>query len=519
LIGGKIERIKDINIIPSPYLTGEMDEFFNYSLIPLVEATRGCPFSCTYCADGLDIKNKVYRYNPQRVKDELFYIAKKVKNTNDLMVADLNFGMYKQDLETAKAIASTQKKYNYPTVVSASPGKNMPDRIIDVANTMEGWLMEGAVQSTDPEVLKAVKRSNISTLAYKKLIDFGNKKNTNVTYTDIILGLPRDSKKTHFESLRASLENNVKDIRVPQAILLPGTQMASKEDRKKFGLKTKFRIPPGSSGKYEIFDEQHNAVELEEIIVGSNTLSFEDYVECRIMNLIIRTFYSNHIFIEVLTLLKTLDISIFDCLIYIKEHPDYYSKKIKEIIKSYVAATTDSLFATREEANQYILSRKKIDKDIGEELGTNESTTHLNLMLNEFDDVCELMFQSVKDLIEQNKLLTNKIKNYLFDLKQFTLMRKRDFTNTKNIKSATFRYDFESISNNKFRIDPNSIEELENPLTFCFFHNDEQKKYISNAVQLYSKHSEGTEKIYSNQNINLMFRSFARSQLDSPRTL
>ena len=77
LISGKIERIKDVNVIPSPYLSGAMDEFFDQPLIPLFETTRGCPFACAFCADGQASKNKIHRYDPERTKEELNYIAKK----------------------------------------------------------------------------------------------------------------------------------------------------------------------------------------------------------------------------------------------------------------------------------------------------------------------------------------------------------------------------------------------------------------------------------------------------------
>ena len=43
--------------------------------------------------------------------------------------------------------------------------------------------MGGVIQSSDPGVLKAIKRSNISIHAYEDLIDFGNKQKANRTYT------------------------------------------------------------------------------------------------------------------------------------------------------------------------------------------------------------------------------------------------------------------------------------------------------------------------------------------------
>ena len=66
------------------------------------------------------LKNRVTRYDHQRTLDELTYIAKRVNNIEELIITDLNFGMYKQDIETAKLIASTQKTYNFPTLIGAS---------------------------------------------------------------------------------------------------------------------------------------------------------------------------------------------------------------------------------------------------------------------------------------------------------------------------------------------------------------------------------------------------------------
>ena len=80
LITGTTQRIKDINTLPSPYLTGALDKFFDFPLTPLIETTRGCPFKCTFCVDGHDSSNKITRYDPNRIKEELHLIAKKVKN-------------------------------------------------------------------------------------------------------------------------------------------------------------------------------------------------------------------------------------------------------------------------------------------------------------------------------------------------------------------------------------------------------------------------------------------------------
>ena len=39
-----VDRIKSLDEIPSPYLTGILDEFFDGRLVPMIQTNRGCPF-------------------------------------------------------------------------------------------------------------------------------------------------------------------------------------------------------------------------------------------------------------------------------------------------------------------------------------------------------------------------------------------------------------------------------------------------------------------------------------------
>ena len=512
LISGSVERIKDINIIPSPYLTGVLDEYFDLPLVPMIETTRGCPFSCTFCADGSIIKNKVYRYDSQRVKEELHYIAKRKKNISELIITDLNFAMYKQDIETAKMIENIQKIYNYPTILSASAGKNMPKRTIEVAKIVKGWTIAASIQTTDPDVLKAIKRSNISSAAYKELMDFGNTLETGMTDTEIILGMPGDTKKKHFESLRFGVDNKVNYIRMFQSMLLIGTEQASKATRKNFNLITKFRTIPGCIGIYDILGKKHPVAEIEEIIIGSNSLSTDDYIDCRVMNLIIETFYNDTMFEEVFGMLRTINVSVMDCLIYIKNHSEIYSNKVKEIMKSYIFSATEDLYDTFEEANDYVLTPDIIDKYIGGNMGINELLVHRALLLNEFDDICDIMFKSIAGTLEKKGLLSNAIRDYLYDLKRFISIHKKDsFKVTKNKISTSFKHDFEKIKQLKYQVDPNSLSKLKKPIKYDFFHNQKQQELISNQLKLYSSHALGKAKMLQRTNLKLTFRNFSRS--------
>jgi radical SAM superfamily enzyme YgiQ (UPF0313 family) len=510
---GPMERILDINVIPSPYLAGLMDPFFDLPLVPMLETTRGCPFACTFCADGLAIKNKVVRFESGRTKEELHYIAKRLKNIDELIITDLNFAMYEADTGTARSIMEVREQFGWPTILSASAGKNKPHRTIEVANILKGaWTLGASIQSTDADVLKAIKRSNISSAAYQKLIDFGNVLPSSKTHSEIILGLPGDTKQKHFESLRFGVENKVNSMRMFQAMLLAGTEMASRADRQRYELKTKFRTIPGCVGIYDLLDGKHPVSEIEEIIVGSKDMPFEDYIECRIMNLIVETFYNNSMFEEVFSMVRTLKASVFDCLLHIKNHQEMYTPRIKEIVAEFVRQTSCDLYDSFDEAQAHVLTPEIIEKYIGGELGINELLVHKALLFSEFEDISAMVFEAVRQTLRSRDLLTPAVHSYLSELQTFVVLRKRNaLTDTTFIGTADFHFDFESIRDAHYRVDPNSLPILAQPVRLVFYHDEKQKRHIANQTKVYLNTPIGLGRMIQRSNLKLMYRSFGRT--------
>ena len=93
--------------------------------------------------------------------------------------------------------------------------------------------------------------------------------------------------------------------------------MANSETREKFKLLTKHRVLTGAVGRYQFGEKNIPVTEIEEIIVGSKDMTFDDYVSCRKMDLLIETFHNNALFEEFFLSLKTLGISEWECLVYI----------------------------------------------------------------------------------------------------------------------------------------------------------------------------------------------------------
>ena len=479
----------------------------------MIETTRGCPFSCTFCADGLTFKNKVYSYDTLRVEKELNYIYENVKNNSFLMdelrLSDLNFGMYKQDEDTAQYIADLQSKYSWPKLIRASLGKNRSDRIMKVAGTLKGTLVMGAAQqSSDEEVLANIKRSNISAKAYGDLLKFMNETNKKAkTFTEFILGIPGDSKEKHFRSLKHGVDNKVNTIRMFQAILLPGTEMASLETRKKFKLSTKYRVITGAVGKYQFGKKNIPVCEIEEIIVGNKDMTFDDYVSCRVMNLIIETFHNNALFEEFFLGLEELGIYEFDCLLHIFEHEELYTTKMKEIIANFVKATKVGLYDTYEEAMEQSVKPNRFEQHLSGEIGSLELIEHKAMLYYLLEDLVNVLLNVAKKFMKKQGIFTETKLDYFEQLGNYIICAKSNIINTELEIVKNFNYDWFSIDKLNFKVDLAKLKRSDKEIPHKFFHNPEQKKQITNALKIHPNHPNGAPMLYQ-QNLKTLYRNF-----------
>ena len=340
-------RIKKLDEIPSPYTTGILDKFFDGKLAPMMQTNRGCPFHCTFCADGKDEVNQVNNFSTERVKEELDYIVKyKHKDTRNMIFSDLNFGMYPRDQEIAKYISDLQIKHNYPDFIYISTGKNQKEKVINAIKTLKDsmplWM---SVQSLDKNVLKNIRRDNISTdhmLALYPAIKAANLQ----TRAEVILGLPGETHENHMTTLRELIQARMDEIQVHTCMLLDGSEMGTPNERKKWKLNTKFRI---LQRDFAELSNGKKVMEIEEVVVSSEHMTFDEYVDLRILAFVIYVTNRGTVYDPITKFLREQNLDVFDYFCKIKDDIDSAPKSIQNIFKQFKDTTINELWDTPEE--------------------------------------------------------------------------------------------------------------------------------------------------------------------------
>ena len=438
-----IIRINKLDEIPSPYTTGLLDKFFDGKLTPMMQTNRGCPFHCTFCADGKDEVNKVNSFGLERVIDELNYIANhKHDKTHNMIFSDLNFGMYPRDREISKHLAKLQTEYNYPDFIYISTGKNQKEKIIEaiklLKDSMPLWM---SVQSLDQNVLKNIRRDNISTdqmLALQPAIKEAGLQ----TRAEVILGLPGETHENHMKTLRDLVNARMDEIQVHTCMMLDGSEMGTPTERKKWNLQTKFRVLQRDFAK---LSNGKTVLEYEEVSVSSPDMSFEEYVDMRILAFVTYVTNRGSVYDPIIKFLREQNLDVFDYFCKVKDDIKNAPPSIQNIFERFKDSTINELWDSPEEITENYQKDSEYQKLLDGKEGINVMYNFLAKVTSEsMDDWAMYILEIAYDFINTSEKKDVNWKEKFQDISNFcrgtahnTLGKDRMQTNP----SFEFKYD------------------------------------------------------------------------------
>ena len=444
-------RIKDVNILPSPYLTNLIldlvEQKTDIKYIAAWETNRGCPYPCTFCDWGSLTNSKLTNWSEEQLLKEIDWFAQ--NHITYIDCCDANFGIFQErDYRIASKLKEVALKTGYPEKFRAAWAKFASEKIIPIAKQLqEGKVLKAvslALQSLDEETLEIVKRANIKFDNFSELTETF-RKNKIPTYTELIMGLPGET----LESWKKGLEilasgSQVGSIYIYNCGVFVNAPMNEPTYMKFHNIKT-IRSPIFLAHS-SIHDR--GIPEFEYITISSKSFSTDDLKEIYLFSWLFQTFHSLGIF-EYITKYyhdekKLLYVKFYEIFLdYCKKENSIFSDEYNKVI-DYI----DNGYSGKG-WNHY-------DPNLGDIFWPIEEATWLRLVLSK--KLMEHTKSFLKFLEETLNFDTpDEILNDLIKFQTFLITTRQD----SEIKSARFHFNWKN-----YFINGSKLKQIENDYNY-----------------------------------------------------
>ncbi|MGJ6967130.1 KedN5 family methylcobalamin-dependent radical SAM C-methyltransferase [Streptosporangium sp. G11] len=227
------ERIDDLDVIPSPVLSGAIELTdgngkFLYD-VAIMETNRGCPYKCSFCYWGGATGQRVRAFSRERLRAELELFAK--MNVHTIALCDANFGLLPIDEEFVDDLIEIRRKYGYPKALESSWAKNKSKVFYSIVRKMKQAGLRSsftlALQTLSDTALREMNRKNMKVNAWEDLAAWLSEEGLEC-YAELLWGAPGETIETFFEGYDR-LARKVSRIAVYPLLMLPNTEYSEKK--------------------------------------------------------------------------------------------------------------------------------------------------------------------------------------------------------------------------------------------------------------------------------------------------
>lgn len=286
----KVERMRNLDEVPSPYLEGIFDGLMEENpkeqWIAVWETNRGCPFGCTFCDWGSNTNAKIGRWGIERLYAEFDWFAS--KKTWYVFCADANFGILPHDLDVAKYCVQVKQKTGYPFKLSVQNTKSTTRDAMEKSWSVQKVLSDGglnqgvvvSMQSLHEPTLKAIKRDNMKQEYFEEIqrrfTDGGVE-----TMSDLILGMPEETYDSFANGVSLLIERGQHNrIQFNNLSILPNAEMGDVEYQEKYGMRTVKSKIINIHGLRSYSDDDVD--EIQDLVVETASMPAPDWVRTRV---------------------------------------------------------------------------------------------------------------------------------------------------------------------------------------------------------------------------------------------
>ena len=491
-------KLESLNLAPSPYLTGLMDKFFPtansaFKLAPFIETNRGCPDQCTFCHTANEKYNKPIYKDNEIFQAEMELFAQRMKNYPDvpLYIADNNFGMFNRDNEIADIIRTHQDASGWPVFIDVTVGKSRVDNILQVVKKLKPGTLSVfmSAQSMTPQVLKNIKRKNLTPDQFEYLqqgllasTEGETADQKNLSSSGIIIGLPGETRQSFFDTVEKIMALGINGFIPYTLMVLKGTPLGDDIYELKNEYIVKHRIVPQQFGKYD----GHLVLDTEEVAVGTPTMTFDDYLECRSLCFFLQVVYGNDLFMNHIQLLRMHSCDVFKWILDIMAAVKVDEGKLGKLFRSFYTDTCDELWDSEDQVRTFFEDEENYKALMDGKYGANLMSKYTFLSRMEcFNEWVDVVFRMTRATLlekinnEQEKGLIDdffsEFKTYCLRVKNVASFFEDGFT--AKPFTIRIRYDFNNIDA------ANILKSASEPRDITFAFSETSKAIIANTKQ------------------------------------
>jgi len=286
---GQAQRMNDLSVLPSPYLTGLFDNLLknnpDVKWAATLETNRGCPYQCTFCDWGSLTLSKIKKFTLERVYADLEWVSK--NQIDYLFIADANFGIFpERDRSIAEKFIELQKQYKAPNGFATSFAKNQNIEVVEIVELLAKNLLHAStglkisLQSFDDNTLEAIKRKNLKSNNIAEILKIGREKGVPIG-TELIMGLPRETLESWKNNLWKLLDLGMHDdIDIYYCQVLENAEL-NQVQKEIYNIKTTKIYDYFSPSAHENTGDTAESID---VIVSTAHMSFDDIIEASVFN-------------------------------------------------------------------------------------------------------------------------------------------------------------------------------------------------------------------------------------------
>jgi hypothetical protein len=257
------------------------------------------------------------------------------------------------------------------------------------------------------------------------------------------------------------------------------------------------------------------AAEIEEICVAHDSLSFEDYLECRRMHLIVTLFYNDSLFGTILKFLRNQNLSIWKWIELLLKSSS--PERLKKLFAAFRQATIDELWTDKAALERFILEPGVVQQFVDGRLGNNLLFVHkTQAIVGHSAELAAFARQTVHALLKQEGAATCEALAFVDEAVEFhRLSMSNMFAGSEALFENTFTYDIASFAVDQ-KTQPPSFYRLPAPTSVRFVHDEGQRAIIARYLNIYGKSDVGIGRILSKVHTKKLFRHAVRDETVVP---